>query len=340
MNQTAQAITIDPASPAYWRHACTETDKNKRLSYDYNLPHVGRYRIKWEGRWTPIAYWWENGDWDYVINKDDSFPGGRQTALEMWTWAVQNPITEEVYNFVIEGGQWPDLDPVVAEQTEAPRERIGGNRPPADKFTDVKTQIENAVAQAVREYSNINDDATSNLAAGVRARLNELKNLADKQRKEDIGDHYDLYMKAHTKWKPLVDAALAAARAIGDAMSRWETKRARMIEEQQRQARQAEEAQARAADAAIAQGVPPSALPAPEPPPVAPEQRSQVKGGYGKAASVKVVKAIKEVDWPKMWARYGEREEVRAAINKLIRRDLDAGIIIDGVTTEDERKVR
>lgn len=326
-----------------WRLALAEPNKRDRVAVSPEHPETGYYRHKNRGLWEPVAYWYSGSQLHcmYGIPQDDEdpcwWPGAKteerhiELAIEHWTYAWQNPISEEVYDLVMCGSRWPDLDETVEEQVSRPR-GAGDNAPPQDELTELKIDIENAAA-AVERYKDINDDETSKKAQSARARLNELARKADKRREELVAPALAKQREVNGLYQPLVKDAKAAADAIGRAMGTWETKKARAQ-------REAEQAEQRAADRAIAAGTPPAAMDAPSAAPT-PAPATQIRGGYGRAAAVVEEAVIEEVtDYRALLAHYGEREDVKALVMKHARTDVRNGHQVPGVKIGHERRVK
>ena len=110
----------------------------------------------------------------------------------------------------------------------------------------------------------------------MRARLLELARVGKKEHTEEKKPHLAAGQAVDRRWNPVIKDAQAGADQVRKALSAWETLKA---DEQRR--RHAEEV-------AAAQDY---ALPEPE----LPESDEQVRGGYGRAASVRSKWVIAEV---------------------------------------------
>ena len=329
---------------AKWRMALETPNIRDRIAISLDHPEPGYYRIKRNNRWEPIAYWYEGRRLHCVVGvpSDDEDPCWfaateemhLQKAIDVWTYAWRNPVTEEAYEAVVGGGRWPDLDAAVEEQVSRPAVK-GDNAPPADEIEQIKIDIENAET-AVERYKVIDDDETSKAAQSARARLNELARMADKRREALVAPAIAAQREVNGKWQPLVKAAKDAAAKIGAAMGAWETKKARLQREQM-------EAEQRAADRAISQGVPPSTMETKSeaPPMESPAPAMKIKGGYGRAAAVIEEAVIEEVtDFRALLIFYGERPDVKDAVMRNARTDVKNGHEPPGVKITRERRVR
>lgn len=293
----------------------------EKIETDPNTPFSGFYRIRKvkDGPFVPVAYW---RDGERMVCVIDGREVDENTAVDKWIYCVRHPVTHEAYTAVAERGEnWPDIDPTVADQQRA---GIGGNNPPDEAIT-LQDQIESAKAGA-SEYAKIEDDETLAKAQSLRARLNELSRNADKHREALKRPHIDAGREIDAKWQPLVKSAKDAADAIARAMSVFETEKLRKEREAQRKA---EEAARKAAETGRPAPVAPAPTAAPAP----------VKGAYGRAASVKLVKVATVTDQDAVYRYMRERPEVIELLAKLAQRAVDAGRDVPGVTVEEQRKV-
>ncbi len=252
--------------------------------------------------------------------------------LEAWAYAY--PITHGTYIAVTERGEgWPDVDDTVAAQIG--RRRGHNMPPPEDELTLLREQIEAAEAGA-KQYATITDDVTAQRAQSLRARLLELGRTAEKRREAEKRPHFEAGKAVDIRWRPLFEAATAAANAIRKAISGWET--AKLASERE-VARIAAEAAAAEAARKLAAEYAPADLnrwAATPPPPSA----SVVKGGYGRAASVKLVKVVTGVtDHVALYTFLAPAPELRELMLKLAQRAVNAGQDVPGVSVEEQRIV-
>lgn len=311
-------------------------------------PHSGYYRsaaVK-DGPLLPVAIWREGATLHV-------WRGGEPVNLErVWPYCVWNPISYEWYEAKTERGEpWPDehvnaaaipasiTDPEgeAAKNVEA-RERLialGHNEPPEESETDaLARQIEAAAANA-SQYEKIASDEQAGAAQSLRARLNELSGDADKKRVAEKAPHLDKCKEIDGRWQPLVKKAKEAADMIRRFLSAYETEKARKA--QAEAARLAAEAAKNAPpkqDNAEAGGAEPQPVA-----PVTPLMPTTIKGAAGRAATVRVKKVAKVVDYDKAFAALKAVPEVKAAIDKVAQRMIDAGNTIPGVDVEEIRDV-
>ena len=250
---------------------------------DPNEPAVGFYRSRRKGQpYVPVTIWIDDGELCCQMNGEDI---AAQKIIDSWPFISKNPVSHPQYEFYMANGRWEDADEVVhGQMTER---GIGDNNPP-DEMELMKEQIESASA-GVAAYAEISDDAQQARAQSLRSRLLELSTGADKLRETEKAPFLTGGKAVDKKWKPLVDAAKAAADTIRTAMSRWETAKATKLREEQAEiARKAREAAAAAEKA----GKPLTVVHVPPPPVSAPQP---IKGGYGRAASARPVKVVKAI---------------------------------------------
>ncbi len=314
-------------------------------------PRACYARVLDNGVLKPIAYWYEHDGLHCTLGTAKNATSLDRAAATRWfISAWKGLISEKMYYAVFDGASWPDLDKVVEEQLA--QRGIGDNNPPQDPLAQLIENIESAVAAAA-QYDNI-DDTTTQAAAGLRNRLNELGGEADDVRQKAIGDHYRLYKEAHNKWQPWVDKAKEAAKKILGSLNAWEKKKAKILAEEQAArdaaAKKAAEQAQREADRQIAAGVPPSSNEAlqealqetfaPEPAPIAPQPRPQIRAGYGRAAAVVMVKVPIIVNQDEVYAAFRDYKEVKDVLMKLVKVAVNGGQTVQGVTVTEEPQVR
>lgn len=289
-------------------------------------PLSGYYRIRLvkDGPLLPVAIWREAGKLIVLCN------GEVAPLHRVWPMCVWTPVPYEWFEAVEDRGEmWPD-DGMAQVEATAPR-GIGDNAPPDEDEADtIKRQIEAATGVAEAEHKVINSDEQAAAAQTIRSRLNELAGTADKRREALKRPHLEAGREIDGKWNPLVRAAEAAAFAIRNALKVWENKKLAAEREAERQRQEAE--------AARAFEVQSGAQPAPLPPP-APAKPTTIKGATGRAASVRIVKVAKVTDYDAAYAHLKAIPEIKAAIDKIAQRMVDAGNSVPGVEVMEERRV-
>ena len=298
-------------------------------------PQQGFYKVRWPGQpWEPVAIWKDGDQWIALRN------GKPVDAMEIWTWVCRHPITAEAYERALTGNGWADDDPTVAAM-------LGHNVGDLDDYETLKDQIDSAEAGA-ESYKGISNDEQAERAQSLRARLNELAGQADKLREALKKPHFEAAKAVDTKWMPLVKSAKAIADMIRREIEAFKTaqlRELRRLEEERRRAEQArleeEERLREEIRAAEAAGLTPVVPPAPEPlPPPPPPIETTVKGNYGRAASMRtkvVVTGISDEKALVYYLQHGQqREALFDALIRLAQKQVDAGMTVPGVTTEEK----
>lgn len=323
-----------------------ETNWRRRLAGDKvdtfaDEPAYGFYRVREHkgGRFVPIAYWYtEGGELRCKLN---GILIDNDRAREIWPFASENPIAHDVYLKVLNGFDWPDIDKTVAEQVNG--RGIGDNNPPTDPVAVLKEQIESAQA-SVDQYKEIADDETAAKAQSLRARLLELRGVAEKSHKKEKDPHLEAGRAVDRKWFPLRDLAEAGANAIRRALQAHEDRKLQARRKAEAEAQRiANEAMRKAAEdaAKAAKKGKPAVVPEPvPPPPPAPPPQTQIKGAYGKAASIGIKRVAVIVDQDKVYAAFKTRADVLDVLQRCAQQAIDAGYAVDGVNIEEKSNVR
>jgi hypothetical protein len=315
-----------------------------------NEPLSGYYRcaaVK-DGPLLPVAIWRDGGQLCVLRS-------GEAVALErVWPYCVWNPISYDWYELVMEqGGTWPDAAPeatVQALPAEVSREVIGGNNPPddEDEAASIKNKIEQAKGVAETLYANIATQEEADAAQAMRSRLLALSGEADKKRETEKRPHFEKAKAVDTKWQPIVKMGKDTADWIRGKLSEFVTAQARKEAEQRRieevrlaeeQAR--EEAERAAADPQWDAGEQPGPerIVEPEPPAPAAPTATTIKGATGRAATIRVIKLAKVVDYDKAYAHLKAIPEIKQAIDKVAQRMITAGHDVPGVEVDERRDV-
>lgn len=294
--------------------------------------HCGFFRKRKEARgsFVGVAIFEYGGD---IIALVDKWP---MDAAEAFSWGARHPVSEEAYRQWDATGKWPDEDSAVAESLAPPPATIGDNNPPTDDAEILRSQIE-AASKNASDYVEINDDLTAAKAQGVRSRLLELRGDADKKREALVRPHLDAQNSLNAVWMPLVKDAKAAADAIAKALGAHETRKDNARKKALADAEGARIKAEREAAKAAAKGKP---EPPPPPPPPEPEPiQTQVRGSYGRAATIKAVKTAKVTDRAAFVPFVMTHKEFVELTDKLAQRAVDAGLSPPGVTVTEEKKV-
>ena len=307
---------------ATWRRAVA----GEQVLLHDGEPNAGFYRVRRNGSQASAVAYWRDTKSNILRCHVNGVDVAENVAFEQWPYAAREPVTHEVYKARIDTGKWPDMDDAAFATLPSSREVIGNNQPP-DEMALLKEQIESASA-GIKAYEKITSDEMQAKAQSLRARLLELGGDADKKRDKEKRPHLEAGRIIDKKWKPLVEMAEGAANMIRAAMRGWEN-------EKDRRAREAA-AKAEANNVAReAAGLAPTPVPTPDaaPAPI-------VKGAYGRAASVRIVKVAVIVDQLAVYKAFADRQDVKDLLQKLAQKAIDAGFDVPGVQVKTERDVR
>lgn len=309
----------------FWRRALAgEEVGGGTLPIHEDEPCSGFYR-KRTGKaagYVPVAIWRAAGGGLACL-----MDGREVNPVDVWTYCCTHPISEQHYRDRIATGKWYDEDDAVTASLSPPP--AGHNQ--ADKVDSLKDQIESAL-KGVGGYSDVTDDATAAKAQSLRSRLLELHRDADKERDALKRPHLEAERAVDAEWMPLVKSAKVGADAIKKALDAHET--AKFKAEQARlYAQHLKDAEEAAKHAPI--GAEPEPAPQPVPAPVA----APIKGAYGRAAPVKVVKIAIVKDQDAAYLALKSQPELAALIQKLAQKMVDAGFSVTGVEIDEQRKV-
>lgn len=280
-----------------------------------------RKRTKKAGGYDAVALWRDvTGTLICLLN-------GRETnPQDVWPYCASHAISEQHYRDFMATGQWFDGDMSVSASLQPPP--IGHNQ--TDPIEALKDQIESAL-QGVDAYAEVKDDATAAKAQSLRSRLLELSRTADKTRETEKKPFLEAGKALDAIYQPLVKSAKAGADAIAKALGAHETRKAR--EEAARRAAEAEEAR----KIALRHGPLGAENEVPEPAPA--PAAAKISGAYGRAASIRTVRIAEIADQDKVYFVSKRNAEVSALLAKIAQAALNQGIILDGVTVREERKV-
>ncbi|AVX04292.1 hypothetical protein MXMO3_01767 [Maritalea myrionectae] len=329
MNDMAHQENTDQQDWTYWQKALAG-DKPPVHEGD---PQSGFYRrrLKKNGPFVPVAIWRDGDDWVALVD------GKPADAMYLWTWVCDKPITKAEYDRVSNGEPWSDapiFDPTATNDLR--------NSDPENELEALKDQIESAKA-GIAEFEKIESDEAQVKAQALRARLNELSNEADKKRTAEKKPHLDAGKAVDAKWQPLVKDAKANAEKIKKAMSAYETEKLKKQREEQarleQQRRETEEAAKR--DEEMGRPKAADATPPPETD-TTPEQTAPapIKGNYGRAASVSVVKVVTGIsDQGALYAFLKDHPELKQTMIDLAQRAVKKGFEVPGVSIDEQAKV-
>lgn len=312
----------------FWKGALTALQQGQPIQgITEDDPQPGYYRVPRKGRQAESATYWRDshdGSLRCQVNGRDV---EEMRALELWPYAAKQPVSEKWFDEFARTGKWPDMSDVVAATLPNPREKIGGNSPPAE-FELAKEQIETA-RKGVEDYRKIKDATTAAGAQSLRARLLELAGAVGKARLAETLPLRNQVGEINARWGEIETAAQSGADVIRAALKNYHDELDRKAEEANRRA--AEKAQVKA-----------EATGKPQPvatPPVA-ATPTVVKGAYGRAASVGKKNVVTVEDQEKVYNFFRDNADLKALLQKLAQKSVDAGAPVPGVSVTKENNIR
>lgn len=325
---------VDPF--AWWRAALADPSKiGKELTISEGYPEQGYYRAKEQGGSVllPVAIWKEGDEW-YARQ------GGKDVDPQrIWLWAAEKPVSYEGYLNAVIGEPWPDEDETVASTVrEVTKE---DNTKEVSEDEQWRSQVDAALAGRSK-YKVINSDDEAKKATGLKNRIVELKGEGKKKHESEKKPHLEAGKTIDKKWLPKVKEAEDGAKEIISAIDEWETKKLHAARAAQKKLDDEAAAKRKAEEEAQAKlPVEERAPVADVAPVVASVAPTQVRPTYGRAASVRAVIVIDEVqDWPKLATYYSARIAVQDLLRKLAQEDISAGNPPPGLTTKEVAKSR
>lgn len=319
-----------------WYFKALELGKGNRLTREQmqelgvseNDPQPGFYRkrIK-DGSDIPVAIWATEMGLVALAGND---PSGAVDPLEIWSWVCSWPISEEVYRDVAEKGKpWPGSDPVVTEQVAS----VGHNSGAIDEAEAFADQVD-AAEKGKDAYAKIKDDEQLAAAQSLRSRLLELAGEGEKKHKREKEPHLEAGRAVDKAWLPNVKRARAAADFIRSAMGAFETEKLRKQRQIEADRLAAEIAARKEAEK---KETPAPAETAPEPVAAAP---TPIRGSYGRAASVSVVKVVTAItDQAALYTFLKDHPDLRNCMFDLAKRAVAKGHDVPGVEVQEMAKV-
>lgn len=325
-----------------------------------DTPCAGFYRRgvyeKQEGKrskrvgWLPAAVFKNGSEIIAVI-------GGRALdvaqTVEAWTHISGNPISEEWYRAVAERGEpWPDSHEADKAKSKPDPEADAAIERAYIAEDDRRNAAEDALPQnkiaaelaecrkLLPKYKTLDSDEASSKARSLQNRFLDLRGQAGKAYEAANRPLLDQQKALREIWFPLRDDADGAVGELRRAMEGWEdTKRQaarRAAEAAEKAAREHAEAARKAAEAN--QLAPP---PPPEPEkPNTPPPAAQIRGGAGRAASVRVEVVVTAIDVMKVAEQFKDSPQLREFLMGMAQKAIRAGIPVPGATTEEKSVVR
>jgi hypothetical protein len=290
----------------YWTKALADPKALRNREFRITSDAQPGFYRDYGGR--PVAIW-QDDEVGIVITVNGEEIDEKQHETT-WLACAKNPVSEEWFRAVEDGGVWPDLDALVSG--------IGDNR----RGSDVEGLIDELAEKAIA-YGPINDDEEASRAISLRAAILEQHKRADKEREQAKAPYLKQAREVDEIWMPMVKKAKSAADRLRALVEGWETTK-------RRKAREAEAARLEAERLAQPMILEDGPVPT-----------DQIRSGYGRAVSVRtkmVVTGIKDLDEAIKWYRGDSR--LADALKRMAQDDVASGDQAAGFTYEEQAVVR
>jgi len=325
---------VDDPQPGFYRRGVYEKQENK-----------ARKRVGW----SPVAIFMNQAELAAVVGGDAITD--RDKINEIWSYCAAYPISEETYRAVAEqGAQWPDSHEEKPKAKRNPGAEAAteqafiaeDDRRNAEEDAQPSTKVAAGIAEAkalLPKYAAIDSDELASKARSLQNRFLDLRSEAGKHYEAANRPLLEQQKKLREVWFPLRDDADAAAGTLRTAMGAWEDEKRKAAklaaEAAEKAAREHAEQVAAAAKANEPAPPPPEPAKSNVPPPAA-----QIRGGAGRAASVKGETFVTAIDEEKVFAQFKGNPDLVALLTTLAQKAIRAGIQVPGATTEERSVVR
>jgi hypothetical protein len=309
--------------------------KGERGPISADEPQSGFYRQKRkDGTYEPVAYWKDSKTGEQRCHINGKSPTDPLRMFEAWPYVSKRPISEAAYWHRMDTGTWLDDDASAAAAAKGPE-----IDPATDPAGSLKAEIDAARA-GLAAYATIDSDEQAARAQTLRSALTGLSGKATKTYEALNRPLLDEQTRIRKVWFPLRDDAAAGADTIRKELGKWEDQKREAAQRAQIERDKEIAAHAAAALKAKEANEPP---PPPLPAPVAtnmPAPSMQIKGGSGRAASVKLKKVVTAIDLDKAFAQFRNEPELYAFLLDLSQRVVTAGYVAIGATVEERSDIR
>ena len=279
--------------------------------------------------WEPVAIWFADGQMHALVGNKPADP------VSIWTFVCGNSIPEAWFRTVSENGEgWPDSHDAAPALPDEPQP--AAEQSPAEKIAaTVKADV-----AMIPKYTAIDSDEMASKARSLQNKLLDSRGEAAKAYEAANRPLLDQQKALREIWFPIRDAADAGSKELATAMGKWNDVKLAAAKLAADTAAKLAREHAEAARKAEAANQPPPPPP-PEVKPNTPAPSAQIRGGAGRAASVKQEKFVTEIrDIKELFEQFKSNEEVRALLTALAQKGLRAGIDVAGVDWEWRSVVR
>lgn len=303
---------FDPKTFAWWKAALA----GKEVPMHLKEAHQGYYAYRPSEKAVPlpVALWYDKGTGLLRCKIGDAI--APKPGIEYWPMVMRNPITFAIYESVMKGEPWPNEIRFETADGGTQSSMIGHNSGDDDEtlFGNI-AEWKQRLAKAMKTPIKTQEDADA--LADIATKLRELKDEADKRRKETTKPLRDEVDSINDRYNKHIEPAAFVVSSALASVKKW------VREEKDRQAAALKAAKAAAKSAGV------------EMPEV---QAANVSAGTRK----KVVTFFKDVavieDWPKVMASIAALDaipnDVQTVITAAAERLLKAGVKVPGAKLE------
>lgn len=317
---------------SWWRRACTGAIGAIRE----NTPEAGFYRAKTgatdrhgQQRFFPIAFWYDKDTGALRCLSDGQEIRDHHAQQNLWIRCAKSPITKAAYDHKRKVGSWPDE---VVIEPSATSDGVTRSNISSDPFQAMEQEIMDLVEQSERWLATtvVDEQAKADKARNWQNMLKQAWTRAYNMRDAEKRPHDEKAAAVQAKFRPLLDHADRAAKALKTAYERFmiaedeRLKRAAQIKyEAERAAAETERKRIAAERAKLMEDDPIAALTSPEPEmpeiPSEPEEtKVRVGGGSGRRAGLRSEWVPTIVDYDKAAAHFIHHSAVRVVVEKLV----------------------
>lgn len=182
----------------YTYHQTMLADPGARLPVTESNPQPGRYRLRRNGEWRPVAIWIDHDGVKRVLLGNQLVDSDQHGAI--WISCARHAISETEYQELIAG---PVDDPVYARLPEEP-EHLRGR---VERLAAIPTSIENS------------DDARR--LADVAHVLKQIEKTCDERQRELSAPHKEAIGAIRERWGVPCELAIAAREPVMRALATY-----------------------------------------------------------------------------------------------------------------------
>lgn len=332
----------------FWRKAlelagdCGELtrDQIKTIGVHEGDPQLGFYRKRKfkDGPFVHVAIWHDGGLRALA-------EGQPVEADDVWSFVCRNPISEDTYRAIENGGVWPDQPPEIGHNS---------GEVPSDPFEALKLEYEQEREQA-EEFlkTKITTKDRADMAASWSKKLAAIAKKATDLHKVEKQPHLDASRAVDDKWRDLKEDPKSLSISLKRAMDDYLREEDRKEQERQRKAREeadrlrreAEEAAQKAAADTIEAGLSDAAKAeadrlakeAAEAERAAQARNAQA-GRTGSKVSLRTFVEARITDYDKLVMALKDRPEMRELVQSLANRAARSNVDLPGMERFEEKR--